>query len=78
VLKGLSQKATWWVQGLKFPLSWAANTTGGKKEPNLSIAVKQAEHGKPVIFLIEDGAAVRLRYRVAGKGWWKKRTPVCN
>jgi hypothetical protein len=45
---------------LKFPPSWALNTTGGKKEPNLSISVKQAEHGKPVTFLIEDGVAVRL------------------
>lgn len=46
--------------GLKFLPSWAFNTTGGKKEPNLSITVKQAEHGKPITFLIEDGAAVRL------------------
>lgn len=36
------------------------HTTGGKKEPKLSIAVKQVEHGKPVTFLFEDGAAVRL------------------
>jgi hypothetical protein len=54
------------------------NTTGGKKEPKLSIAVKLAEHGKPVAILIEDGAAVRLRYGVAGRGWWKKQTPICN
>jgi len=68
----------WWARELKFLPSWTFNTTGGKKEPKLSIAVKQAEHGKPVAILIEDGAAVRFRYAVAGRGWWKKRTPTCN
>jgi len=61
----------WWVRGLKFPSSWALNTTGGKKEPKPSIMVKQAEHGKPVAFLIEDGKAVRpaigLRVEDGGK-----------
>lgn len=37
VLTGLSQKATWWAQGLKFPLSWANNTTGEMRGPNPSI-----------------------------------------
>ncbi len=37
MLIGLSQKAMWWAQGLKFPLSWALNTTGEKRGPTSSI-----------------------------------------
>jgi hypothetical protein len=34
MLKGLSQKALEWVQGLSTTLSWTANTTGGQRAPN--------------------------------------------
>ncbi|MGZ8958524.1 MAG: hypothetical protein ACXW0L_03480 [Methylosarcina sp.] len=55
-----------------------SNTTGGKKEPNLSIMVKQAEHGKPVTFLIGDGVAVRLAIglRVEDGGKSERRSVI--
>lgn len=54
------------------------STTGGKKEPNLSIMVKHAEHGKPVTFLIGGGVAVRLAIglRVKDGGKSERRSVI--
>ena len=38
MLRGLSQKAPQWVQGLPRTLSWTPNATGEQREPNPSLS----------------------------------------
>jgi hypothetical protein len=48
VLRGLSQKGTVEGTGAEISPVMGNNTTGGKREPNPSLA-NRTEHGKPIV-----------------------------
>ena len=53
-------------------------TAGGEAEPKLLI-INYVERGKPVSSLRYAGKpTVKCAGGGAGKGTWKKRTPLCN